>query len=217
MAEDIFFSDAARGTGASNLREIDVVLLGDLANQRRRASAFTSRCRGCSRSRRGCRCGSRAAAAAGAAFAGAAAALPAPPPMTATTVLIVTVLPSSTLISVRVPATGEGISASTLSVDISKIGSSRWTVSPTFFSHLVMVPSVMDSPICGIRTSVPPPCSMTVPAAAESASAGLPWVAAGASSAAGVTVSAAVLGSLRGQPGPNRRRRLRHRSQRRWC
>ncbi len=82
-----------------------------------------------------------------------------PPPITATTVLMVTVAPSATLISVRVPATGEGISASTLSVEISKIGSSRWTVSPTFFSHLVMVPSVMDSPICGMRTSVPGPAA----------------------------------------------------------
>ena len=75
--------------------------------------------------------------------------------MTATTVLIVTVDPSGTLISVSLPATGEGISASTLSVEISKMGSSRWTESPTFFSHLVIVPSVMLSPICGISTSVP--------------------------------------------------------------
>ena len=87
---------------------------------------------------------------AGVVSAGAAAA----PPMTATTVLICTVEPSAAFISVSTPAAGEGISASTLSVEISKIGSSRWTVSPTFFSHLVMVPSVMDSPICGISTSV---------------------------------------------------------------
>src|ERR1700722_20918173 len=52
------------------------------------------------------------------------------------------------------PAAGEGISASTLSVEISKSGSSRWTVSPGFLSHLVMVPSVMDSPIWGMTTSV---------------------------------------------------------------
>ena len=37
------------------------------------------------------------------------------------------------------------------------MGSSRATVSPTFLSHLVSVPSVMDSPICGMRTSVPGP------------------------------------------------------------
>ena len=74
--------------------------------------------------------------------------------MVATTVLIWTVVPSAILISFKVPAAGEGISASTLSVEISKSGSSRWTVSPGFLSHLVMVPSVMDSPIWGMTTSV---------------------------------------------------------------
>ncbi len=68
--------------------------------------------------------------------------------------LIATVWPSGTLISRSVPATGDGISASTLSVEISKIGSSLLTVSPTFFSHFVIVPSAMDSPICGMMTSV---------------------------------------------------------------
>ena len=78
--------------------------------------------------------------------------------------------PSGTLISESTPATGEGISASTLSVEISKMGSSRWTVSPTFLSHLVMVPSVMDSPICGIRTSVPgPPVVAELPCAVVAA------------------------------------------------
>jgi hypothetical protein len=65
-----------------------------------------------------------------------------------------TVAPSWTLISISVPATGEGISASTLSVEISKIGSSRLTASPTFFNHLVIVPSAIDSPICGMMTWV---------------------------------------------------------------
>ena len=91
---------------------------------------------------------------AGAAATGA----PAPaalPPITATTVLISTVLPSGTLMSVNTPAAGAGISASTLSVEISNKGSSRWTVSPTFFSHLVIVPSKIDSPIWGITTFVP--------------------------------------------------------------
>ena len=68
--------------------------------------------------------------------------------------LIWTVVPSAILISFSVPAAGDGISASTLSVEISKSGSSRWTVSPGFLSHLVMVPSVMDSPIWGMTTSV---------------------------------------------------------------
>jgi hypothetical protein len=65
-----------------------------------------------------------------------------------------TVDPSAALISVSTPAAGEGISASTLSVEISNSGSSRWTVSPGFLSHFVMVPSKIDSPIWGIRTSV---------------------------------------------------------------
>ena len=75
-------------------------------------------------------------------------------PMTATTVLMLTVAPSGILISVRTPATGEGISASTLSVEISKSGSSFSTRSPGFLSHLVMVPSKIDSPIWGMITSV---------------------------------------------------------------
>src|SRR5215467_3371340 len=111
----------------------------------------------------GCGAGAGAGAALGAsAFAGvgagaaagaaAAAALPAAS-MVATTVLIGTVWPSLTLISFSTPAEGDGISASTLSVEISKSGSSRSTLSPGFFSHLVMVPSKMLSPIWGITTS----------------------------------------------------------------
>src|SRR5579859_6889463 len=102
--------------------------------------------------------GAGAAAAAGAAFAGAgagagaAAAEPAAS-ITATTVLMGTVWPSLTLISFNTPADGDGISASTLSVEISKSGSSRSTLSPGFFSHLVIVPSKMLSPIWGITTS----------------------------------------------------------------
>src|SRR6266498_4025225 len=52
------------------------------------------------------------------------------------------------------PDAGAGISASTLSVEISNNGSSRWILSPGFFSHLVIVPSTMDSPIWGITMSV---------------------------------------------------------------
>src|SRR5580698_9462874 len=66
---------------------------------------------------------------AGAAAAGAAAAAP-PSLMVQTTVLICTVDPSGTLISASVPAAGDGISASTLSVEISNSGSSRCTLSP---------------------------------------------------------------------------------------
>jgi hypothetical protein len=73
---------------------------------------------------------------------------------TATTVFTCTVAPSGNLISLKIPAMGEGISASTLSVEISKSGSSFSTGSPGFLSHLVMVPSKMDSPIWGMMTSV---------------------------------------------------------------
>src|SRR5579884_2276842 len=90
----------------------------------------------------------------GAAGADTGAAAPASPPITPTTVLICTVCPAGTLISVSTPAAGDGISASTLSVEISKRGSSRCTVSPTCLSHFVMVPSKMDSPIWGMMTSV---------------------------------------------------------------
>ena len=72
----------------------------------------------------------------------------------ATTVLTCTVVPSAALISLSTPEAGAGISASTLSVEISNSGSSRCTLSPTFLSHLVMVPSTMDSPIWGMMTSV---------------------------------------------------------------
>src|SRR6202034_2462606 len=92
---------------------------------------------------------------AGAGGAAAAAGVASPePPITATTALICATCPAGTLISVSTPAAGEGISASTLSVEISNSGSSRWTVSPTCFSHLVNVPSVIDSPIWGMTTSV---------------------------------------------------------------
>src|SRR6266481_5555709 len=87
------------------------------------------------------------------ACAGADAAAEPAPSITATMVWMGTVWPSAILISFRTPAEGEGISASTLSVEISKRGSSRSTLSPGFLSHLVMVPSKMLSPIWGMTTS----------------------------------------------------------------
>ncbi len=111
--------------------------------------------------------GASALGAAGAAATGAAP--EAAPPITATTVLIWTVFPASTLIALKTPSAGEGISASTLSVEISNRGSSRRTVSPTCFSHLVIVPSKLDSPICGITTSVPGPAAGAAAGADEEA------------------------------------------------
>jgi hypothetical protein len=64
-----------------------------------------------------------------------------------------TVSPSPTRISVNTPATGEGTSVSTLSVETSNNGSSAATESPTFLNQRVMVPSVTVSPNCGSDTS----------------------------------------------------------------
>ena len=75
-------------------------------------------------------------------------------PITARSAPTSTVSSSSTLISSSVPATGLGISVSTLSVEISSSGSSTETVSPTCLSQRVTVPSVTDSPSSGRLTSV---------------------------------------------------------------
>jgi hypothetical protein len=56
--------------------------------------------------------------------------------------------------SVRMPATGEGTSLSTLSVAISKTASSNSIRSPGFFSQRKMVASMILSPILGITRSV---------------------------------------------------------------
>src|SRR5215467_8260764 len=98
--------------------------------------------------------GASALAGAGAgAGAGAPAVAEPAASIVATTVLMGTVWPSLTLISFSTPADGDGISASTLSVEISKSGSSRSTLSPGFLSHFVIVPSKMLSPIWGMTTS----------------------------------------------------------------
>ena len=68
-------------------------------------------------------------------------------------VLTGTVSPSCTRISSSVPASGDGISASTLSVEISNSGSSLSTASPIRLIQRTMVPSATDSPIWGITTS----------------------------------------------------------------
>ncbi|CAB4544762.1 unannotated protein [freshwater metagenome] len=91
-----------------------------------------------------------AGAAAGAAGAGAPASSAAP--MTASSAPTSTVASSSAVMDRSTPATGEGISVSTLSVEISNKGSSMATVSPMFLSQRVTVPSVTLSPSCGIVT-----------------------------------------------------------------
>ncbi len=64
-----------------------------------------------------------------------------------------TVSPSGTRISDTTPATGDGTSESTLSVETSNSGSSSATWSPTSLNHLVIVPSVTVSPSWGIWMS----------------------------------------------------------------
>src|SRR5205823_12298697 len=96
--------------------------------------------------------GARWAAATGGAT-GEAAAAALSVSITATRVWTGTVCPSCTLISASTPAVGAGISASTLSVEISNSGSSRFTSSPSFLSHLLKVPSAIDSPRSEEHTS----------------------------------------------------------------
>ena len=63
-----------------------------------------------------------------------------------------TVESTPTTIFAITPATGEGISVSTLSVETSSSGSSIATVSPSALSQRVTVPSVTLSPSAGIVT-----------------------------------------------------------------
>ena len=100
------------------------------------------------RSAAGAGAGSGSGAGSAGASAAGAGADPASP-TTAITVPTSTVSPSGTRISVSTPDTGEGTSESTLSVETSKRTSSSAMVSPTCLNHLVMVPSVTDSPSWG--------------------------------------------------------------------
>src|SRR5690606_39097453 len=94
-------------------------------------------------------------------------------PMIASSAPTSTVSSSSVLISSRVPATGEGISVSTLSVETSSNGSSTATSSPTCLSQRVTVPSVTDSPSAGRVTGVPDPPPLPPPL--PPALSPLPW------------------------------------------
>jgi len=92
-----------------------------------------------------------AAPEAGASAVEAGAAVPAPSTsIWAISVPIAMVVPSLTEILISLPSKGEGISALTLSVTTSTRGSSFLTKSPSFLSHRSTVPSVTDSPSCGI-------------------------------------------------------------------
>ena len=86
-----------------------------------------------------------------------------------------TVVSTATSIARRVPATGEGISVSTLSVETSSSASSTATESPMFFNQRVTVPSETLSPRAGIVITVPVPegAAATTGAAATGAGAGV--------------------------------------------
>ena len=82
-----------------------------------------------------------------------------------------TVVSTGTSMLTRVPATGDGISVSTLSVETSSNASSTATLSPTFFSQRVTVPSLTLSPSAGIVIIVP-----ALPDAAGAAGGGVTGV-----------------------------------------
>ena len=92
-----------------------------------------------------------------------------------------------TSIANKIPATGEGISVSTLSVETSSNASSTATESPTFFSQRVTVPSETDSPSAGIEITVP---VLLAAGAAGAAGAGVSTTGA-AAAGAGVAGAAA--------------------------
>ena len=87
-------------------------------------------------------------------IAGAATGVEPAAPMEARRVPTATVESTGTSIERSTPAAGDGISVSTLSVETSRSASSTFTVSPTFLSQRVTVPSVTDSPSAGITTGV---------------------------------------------------------------
>jgi len=98
--------------------------------------------------------GSGSTAGADSGAAGAVAGASFGSPITASTAPTGAVSSTSTLISRSTPATGDGISVSTLSVETSRRGSSAATVSPTFLSQRETVPSETDSPRAGRVTLV---------------------------------------------------------------
>ena len=73
--------------------------------------------------------------------------------ISASTLPTPTVSPSAAWILTTVPLTGDGTSASTLSVDISTRISSSETESPSCLCHSRMEPSETESPIGGMTTS----------------------------------------------------------------
>ena len=97
-----------------------------------------------------------------------------------------TVVSTATSMARRVPATGDGISVSTLSVETSRSASSTAIESPTFFSQRVTVPSETLSPSAGIV--------MTVPALVATGEAGAAGAGGGVTGAGVSTTASGVAG-----------------------
>ena len=98
-----------------------------------------------------------------------------------------------TSIASKMPATGEGISVSTLSVETSSSASSTATESPTFLSQRVTVPSDTDSPRAGIEITVPLPAAGTTGATGAATGAGVATT--GAATTGAATTGAAATGA----------------------
>jgi len=138
----------------------------------------------------------------GAAGGGVAGAAEAPDvlPISAKRAPTGTVESTGTSIARTVPETGEGISVSTLSVETSKSASSTFTVSPTFLSQRVTVPSVTLSPSAGMVTMVPLEDATT--AAADGAETGASTTGAGvAATGAGASTTGAGAAAGAGDAG----------------
>jgi hypothetical protein len=101
-----------------------------------------------------------------------------------------TVVSTATSIANNVPATGEGISVSTLSVETSSNASSAATVSPMFFNHRVTVPSLTLSPKAGMVITVP----AELEAGAGATGAGATGAAATGAAATGAAATGAATG-----------------------
>ena len=109
------------------------------------------------------------------------------PPTTARRAPTGTVVSTGTSIEIKTPATGEGISVSTLSVETSNNASSTATLSPTLFNQRVTVPSLTLSPSAGIVIIVP----ALLGAAAGAAGGGVTGTAATGAAATGVAAGVA--------------------------
>src|SRR5450756_1197280 len=132
----------------------------------------------------------------GAIGAGALAETGAPVRITARAAPTGTVSSSATRISCSTPAIGDGISVSTLSVEISSRGSSSATLSPTCLSHRVTIPSVTDSPSAGITTrSLGPTASVSTAGASTAGASTAGASTAGASTAGASTAGASTAGA----------------------